>query len=188
MSYINYAKEFAGMEGNDNVSGLKQVLWAAPIGWFTPVTGIKGVKTVGTNPGDLVTIDGSHTFQTGKGFIKLYTTYDTAQLSMAAQENPDQNGSEFMIEAFYPGNSKAVAEFFRFGKNDVWIILAEDMNINPDTNAPYIYQIGMPNLYAFLSTEFKTNTLKGDRKGYTMKFKCFDVSPKYYEGTITLKP
>lgn len=188
MSYIDYPKAYNGMEGNDNVSGLKQKLWLAPIGWFTPVTGIKGLKTVKVADGDLVTINGTHTFQSGKGFIEMYTTYNTGQLSMAAQENPDQNGSEVTIEAFYPGNSKPTAELFRFAKNDVFIVLAEDMNVNPDTNAPYIYQIGTNNLYAFLSTEFKTNNLKGDRKGYMMKFKSFSVSPMYYEGVITLKP
>jgi hypothetical protein len=166
------------LDGADNLGGTKQVIYAAPIGWFDE---LKGVRTT-TAEGDSVTIDGTHTFLAGKGFIKIPCTYDTTKLAQAMREEADVTGGEITFEADIAGTKKQLAEFARWGQNDRWIVLV----VLPDNT---LLQVGKDEeLYAFAKFGFDTGTLTSGRRAFKMKVKAYQEGLLFYEGVITLKP
>lgn len=173
-----------GLEGQDNLSGVMQTVLAAPASWFATIA--KPAPLVGG--GYDIVIDGDHTFLTGKGFIKLYTTYDTGKLKAGFSDQPDKTGGVTELEAFIPGTKKDFHRFMRNAPNNQWIFLVEDTNEDTITGLRPYFQIGQKDLFAFFTGEFNTNNLTGDRKGTTAKVQSYAAGLLYYEGVVTLKP
>jgi len=65
-----------GLEGQDNLFGVMQTVLVAPMSWFAAMA--EPAPVVGGGYDMVVT--GDHTFAVGKGWVKLYTTYDTGKL------------------------------------------------------------------------------------------------------------
>ena len=173
--------DLPGTEGTDNQPGLQQTIFIAPTAWFAV---IKQVKTTG-GVGDSVTIDGSHTFKDDPqgnpyGFLKAYSTLDTAQLKLDPTGERDGRGYKASLEFFNPGNSKASAEFMRTVKNYNCLILVK----TPDG---VVQQVGSEGLPAEIVGAFDTGKLSGGRRGTTYKGEAYQNGPVFYEGDIALK-
>jgi hypothetical protein len=173
-----------GTQGKDNQPGLQQTIFAAPIDWFDKIAGFKTTN----NPGDSVTIDGAHTFKVnpdaavvgGKyGFLKLYSTLDTAQLKLTPTGERDGRGYKASLEMFNPANTKESAEFMRIIKNFDCLILVK----YPDGT---IEQVGSEGLPAEIVGEFDSGKLSGGRRGTTYKAEAYQNGHQFYEGTIDL--
>jgi len=173
-----------GPQGKDNQPGLKGDIFVAPIEWFDKIADFKTTNA----PGDSVTIDGSHTFlpnpaTPGKdyGFLKVYSTLDTAQLKLDPTGERDGRGYKASLDFFNPGSGKEAAEFTRIIKNSSCIILVK----TPDGK---IQQVGAEGLGAEIVGSYDTGKLSGGRRGTTYKAEAYQQGNQFYEGTIDLLP
>ena len=173
-----------GLGGKDNQPGLGQTIFIAPVEWFET---IKGFKT-STGTGDSVTIDGSHSFKDdpanpGKkyGFLKAYSTLDTAQLKLAPIGERDGRGYKSTLQFFNPGNSPESAEFMRIIKNHNNLILVR----TPDG---VVQQMGSEDLPAEIVGAYDSGKLSGGRRGTTYDAEAYQNGPIFYEGAIDTKP
>ncbi|HEX8348337.1 MAG TPA: hypothetical protein VF598_00115 [Hymenobacter sp.] len=165
--------ELKGPQGKDNTPGLLSNIYVAAIPDFTTIKGVK--KTTGR--GDSVTIDGSHTFPTGKGFVKCYTTLKTAQLKLDPTGERDSRGKKIDFTFFHPGNSKEVAEFDRQIKNQEGIILVK----TPDGE---LLQLGSEGLGVEILGSYDSGTLDSGKRGFTFKVEGYANGLLFYEGDI----
>jgi len=76
----------------------------------------------------------------------------------------------------------------RNAPNNTWVALVQDTNPDPVSGLRPYYQIGQKDLPAFITGEFNTNNLTGDRKGTMIKITGFAQGVILYEGDVTLKP
>lgn len=173
-----------GPKGKDNQPGLKGDIFIAPVDWFAEIADFKTT----TEPGDSVTIDGSHTFlpnaeTPGKnyGFIKVYSTQDTAQLKLDPTGERDGRGYKASLEFFNPGSGKEAAEFTRIIKNYSCIMLVK----TPDGR---VQQVGAEGLGAEIVGSYDTGKLSGGRRGTMFKAEAYQNGNQFYEGTIDLLP
>ncbi|WP_310395715.1 hypothetical protein [Hymenobacter sp.] len=168
--------DLPGPGGKDNTPGLKGNIFIAAEDDFAV---IKGVKTT-TAAGDSVTIDGSHLFKPGKGFIQVYTTQDTAQFKLGNVGERDGRGKKATGEFFNPGNSKLAAEFDRIIKNRSCIVLVQ----TPDSE---VLQFGGAGLGLEVLGEYDSAKLSGGRRGFMYKCEGYQNGLQFYEGAITLR-
>jgi hypothetical protein len=187
MINLDFKPAYKGLEGRDNMSGLRQRVLVADASWFNVVAKCDNIKDTPTyDPADmagLVTISGNHTFLTGKGFIELYSTRDTNSLTYEANEELDRTGGELMIEAFYPGDEPEIIALLAEATVRNWIALVEPMQ-----QSGFFYQLGQENLWAAVRGSFSTGTLTGDRKGSTYMVSSYDRSLIFYRGIVTMMP
>lgn len=169
MDYTN----LTGLNGADNQGGLTQVLFYAPLSYFTTIKGFKAVPSI---PG-VLEIDGPHVFATGKGFHRLYMTLDSAKLIGESTGERDGRGYSWKIEAFHPGAKKAAAAFARQCKNDQFICIA------PTPNGEFI-QIGTKDLYAEIFAKYDSGNLSSGRNGYTFEVTSYANGMIYYDSPI----
>ncbi|MDB5268049.1 MAG: hypothetical protein JWP58_1089 [Hymenobacter sp.] len=166
--------DLPGPRGKDNQPGLKTRVF---IGFEDEFIAIKGPKKTAL-AGDSVTIDGSHTFAQGKGFISCYTTQDTNKFKLDPVGERDGRGKKIGLEFFHPGNSKAVAEFDRQVKNGSAIVLVE----TPDGE---FLQLGTAGLGLEILGSYDSGTLSSGRRGFTFKGEGYQNGLLFYEGDIT---
>lgn len=175
-----------GPQGKDNQPGLKGTVYIAPEQWFDKIAGFKTTN----NPGDSVTIDGSHTFLPNPnattpgalyGFLKAYATQDSAQLKLDPTGETDGRGYKASLEFFNPGAGKEAAEFMRIIKNHRCIILVK----TPDG---VVQQVGAEDLGAEIVGSYDTGKLSGGRRGTMFKAEAYQQGNQFYEGTIDLLP
>lgn len=171
--------DMLGPDGEDNPGGITTQVFIAPERDFLKVLGLKGVKTTNL-PGDSVTIDGTHEFEPGKGFIEGYATDDSADFKITSVGEPDGYGGKVEGEFFYPGTKKEALEFARWAKNIKWILITQ----TPDGIK---HQWGQRGLGVTIVGDFTMGKLGGGRRGYLFKVTGFQQSPLIYEGDITLK-
>lgn len=165
------------LQGVDNPGGLAVDIFFAPLRAFLDLQGIKtgvGVVTLA----DTVSIDGSHTFDTGDGFFKLYGTLETGQVKYA--QIGERDGRSLKVEGslFHPGNSATAAGLLGQIKNERAIVIVKYADGTME-------QIGNADLPCEISYEFETGTAGGGRRGYMVKFEAFQQRKQYYTGTIT---
>ena len=164
-----------GPGGKDNQPGLKGLIYIAPEEYFLAIKGMK--KTTGA--GDSVTIDGSHTFKPGKGFLTAYATQDTATLKLDPTGERDGRGYKASLEFFNPGSGKEAAEFMRIIKNHTCIMLVK----TPDG---IVQQIGAQDLGAEIVGSSDSGKLSGGRRGTIFKAEAYQQGNQFYEGDIAL--
>lgn len=157
--------------GKDNMGGFSCLAWIVPMSAFTT---IKGVKTT-TDPGDKVTIDGSHVFPSGKGFIKVYSTLDTAKLATETIGERGGHAAKITGELFAPGMSKLNAELARNCPNDEWMVMLKDTN-----DSTKFIQVGTEDLPATLMPKFDSGTISSGKKGFTFSFEAFGHGLLFY--------
>ncbi|MBJ6109447.1 hypothetical protein JAO73_10510 [Hymenobacter sp. BT523] len=168
--------DLPGPSGADNQPGLKSTIYLAPEDWFAQIKGVKGTNAVG----DSVTVDGSHTFKPGKGFIKAYGTLDSGMLKLDPVGERDGRGKKATFEFFNPGNTKAAAEFDRTVKNLTCIVLLQ-------TADGVVQQVGTAGLGCEVLGSYDSGKLSGGRRGYTFKGESYQNGNLFYEGDIVLK-
>lgn len=160
----------------DNTPGLMNIIYIGVMSTFLVIKGVK--KTAGI--GDSVTVDGTHTFVDGEGFLKCYTTQDTQQFKLDPTGERDSRGKKIAFEFFHPGNSKEVAEFDRQIKNDEAIILVT----TPDGE---VLQLGSEGLGVEILGAYDSAKLSGGKRGFTFKVEGYANGLLFYEGDIDLK-
>jgi hypothetical protein len=165
-----------GTGGKDNQPGLKGLVYIAPESWFAKIAGMKTTEAAG----DSVTIDGSHTFLEGFGFLKCYATLDTAQLKLDPTGERDGRGYKAALEFFNPGSGKEAAEFMRIIKNESCIMLVK----TPDG---IVQQVGSEGLGAEIVGSYDSGKLSGGRRGTTYKAEAYQQGNQFYEGVIDIK-
>lgn len=171
--------DMLGPDGEDNPGGITTQVFLAPERDFAKPGGLKGVKkTAGV--GDSVTIDGTHNFEAGKGFIEGYATDDSAEFKVTTVGEADGYGGKIEGEFFYPGTKKQAIEFARWAKNLKWIFITQ----TPDGIK---HQWGTKGLGVTIVGDFTTGKLSGGRRGYLFKVTGYQASPLFYEGDILLK-
>lgn len=163
-----------------NAPGLSNTAWLAPKSWFSDV---KGTTAVPVLAGDTVIIEGDHTFEVGKGFISIYTTYKTAKAAAEKVGEADSTGTTTKFEAFYPGTAPAFAEFL--ADDDEYIALFGDVTCS---NTQYI-QLGSKCLPAKVSGGWESGQAGGEgKKGFTFTIESYAASMLFYPGVVTLYP
>ncbi|GAB3652681.1 hypothetical protein GCM10027594_27190 [Hymenobacter agri] len=168
--------DLPGPQGKDNSPGVRDTMFIAPLRWFKKIKGFKTTSAVG----DSVTIDGSHEFLDGKGFISAYGTLDTGQLKLDPTGERDGRGKKATFEFFNPGNTKAAAEFDRTIKNESCIVLLQ-------TADGVVQQVGGAGLGAEILGSYDSGKLSSGRRGYTFKGEAYQNGNQFYEGAIPLK-
>lgn len=164
-----------GTGGKDNQPGLKGLIYLAPEDWFASIKELKKTE----EPGDSVTIDGSHTFLPGKGFLTAYATQDTAGLKLDPTGERDSRGYKAGLEFFNPGNTKEAAEFMRIVKNTSCLILVK----TPDG---VVQQVGGKDLGAEIVGSWDSGKLSGGKRGTMFKAEAYQQGNQFYEGDIAL--
>lgn len=164
--------------GKENMGGMATQLLYAPLDYFQ---NIKQVKTT-TEPGDAVTIDGSHVFKAGKGFHQAFAITESVKKMLEAQGELGGRSKKAKGEMFYAGTSKAAAEFDKKAVNDEFIILVKELN------SQAWLQVGSEDFPAIFNGGYDSATPSSGRKGWTFPFEANQTGMQYYEGTRTLHP
>jgi hypothetical protein len=187
MINLDFKPGYKGLQGRDNMSGLRQRVLIADSTWFASIAKCDNIKETSTyDPTDmegLVTISSPHTFVAGKGFIELYASRDSNSLTYEANEELDRTGGDLMVEAFYPGDEPEIIALLAEATVRNWIALVEPMQ-----QSGFFYQLGQENLWAAVRGSFATGTLTGDRKGSTYMVSSYDRSLLFYRGVVTMMP
>jgi len=164
-----------GTNGKDNQPGIKGLIFIALMEWFASVKEMKQTE----GEGDSVTIDGTHTFKDGFGFLTAYATQDTAQLKLDPTGERDSRGYKAGLEFFNPGNTKQAAEFMRIVKNSSCLILVK----TPDG---VVQQVGGKDLGAEILGSYDSGKLSGGKRGTIYKAEAYQQGNQFYEGDILL--
>jgi hypothetical protein len=175
-------KHFKKRVGLDNAPGLKKKAFAAPRSWFAATGGLAVPTPDPMNPvpGENYLITGNHTFETGKGFIELYGTLDTAELTAETVGDRDSRTTNPKFVFQNPGLDAEGIEFAEMAKNDEWIILVEQLN------GTFI-QLGQDGLECDLVPSRSSGKVSGGYTGQTFTAESF--GPVFiYQGDITMKP
>jgi hypothetical protein len=162
----------------DNMGGMAVEVLFAPLDYFAV---IKKLKTT-TAPGDSVTIDGSHTFKDGYGFHKAFATIESVKKMLESQGEIAGRSKKAKAEFFYPGTSKAAAEFDRQAQNDEFIFLFKDPNTGKRL------QLGSEDYPAIVSANYDSATPASGRKGFAFTAEANQLGMQFYEGDIELAP
>ncbi|BDD13146.1 hypothetical protein FUAX_55780 (plasmid) [Fulvitalea axinellae] len=166
--------------GVENAPGGEQAVFVASVDDFEE---IKKTKTT-TEPGDSCTIDGDHTFKTGKGFAKIYMSDEVMQ---ALMESISEAGSkQYNIKAmgYLPGLNPVNSEFATAIQNDDVILLVPLRN-------GHVLQLGYMGTVvasgAKCASSGDSGIASGGKAGHSFEFSSYQ-RPLYYEGAITEVP
>ncbi|MDL5050646.1 hypothetical protein QQ054_32100 [Oscillatoria amoena NRMC-F 0135] len=166
----------------NNIPGLAEHFWVAPITWFTLLNG----PMVWAAAGDSAIIDADHTFAVGKGFMKLQLDY---QKNMFEGKKVGEFGSknrEYSIKGYLYGLENEVIEGVSQLENTELALLVKKLS---KVGAGRVMQFGIPDMYARLDdyNEF-SGTVKEGYAGYELIFTVVQPQLYEYQGLITLKP
>lgn len=159
-----------------NEPGIKKKVY---VGDVTKMTTIAAAVTPPVLPGDEALITEDHIFEVLEGFIEMYTTQATGELTAETIGDLDSRAIAPKLEFFHPGIYAAVLEFARNAQICDFIILVEQLN------GTFI-QMGSEGLEMAISHAVGTGKTDGGAKGLTFTAEGF--SPLFiYEGVITSK-
>jgi hypothetical protein len=171
-----------GKPRGDNTPGLRNYVLIAEEEDFAtiakpPVVG----ATPNQAPGATAIISTAHTFNDGKGFVKVYITLDSNQLKASIVGERDGRGAKIAFEGFHPGNKAAAIEFANQVKNLGLIMLV------PDADGTYL-QVGSQGLPVELACDYDSAKLSSGRRGYTVKGEAYASGLVIYSAAVTMKP
>jgi hypothetical protein len=175
---MNYKTLSGPAGGADNMGGTKQAFYFAPISYFDTIATVEDSPT--TLDG-LVDITDTHTFNTGKGFHKMYVTQDKGSFDAEPQGERDGRSYKQTFKAFYPGSESDLHGMLSQSKNDRFIVVAE----MPDGKKQ---QIGTADFHAEILGKFSTGTNSGGVRGYEITVEAMSPRNYVYKGTITEFP
>ena len=166
-----------GRRDGENLPGLKTRVLVAPRATFTT---LEAPTNAGAVPGDSIVISGSHTFGLTDGWIEMYTTMDTSELTGETIGERDSRGNNPKATAFHPGLYAEALEFAQKAQNDQWIALIE----RPDGT---FIQLGADGLECDITHSVASGKVSGGSNGITFTIETFSKL-FIYEGAITMKP
>lgn len=135
---------------------------------------------------DIVTITGTHTFQTGKGFHKMQVTDMTGQVMSEAVGEIDGKSFNHSWKGFIPNNDKKNQALLSKLASCEWIFL-----IPEETEAGTVYrQVGSYQHPAYAKTVKYDSGVVGARRGTDFEIESVGhtTHAPFYEGTITYFP
>jgi hypothetical protein len=154
------------------------------IGVLSEFLSIKKPEAPFTNPGDEVKITDSHTFETDKGFYRIY------QVKKRHGGKGDPTGTFGAktllneIDVFIPGINAVQMEWVKNIINEEILTLHRDSDCAQDQ----WIQLGDACRPAEIDINYTTGTYEPTgEKGFFGKIKWTGI-PKFYEGTITMAP
>jgi hypothetical protein len=179
---MDYTNHLGPSGAADNLAGIQYFLYA-PISWFNVIGQPLDLSDVGaTTESDYVNISTTHTFTTGKGFIRLYATTQTGWMKASMVGEEDGRMGKVEGEGFLPGVASPELGFLRKSKNDKFVILGATLDGK-------FLQAGSSLLGANLFAEETTTSTSGTgRRGTKYKIECYASWIYNYTGTITLHP
>ena len=173
-SYKNLSKK-------NGSPGIGATVYLAPLASFDALAGY----STGTAQGDSVKITADHTFLTGKGFIKVYSTQEFSDMTGETTGEADSKTMNWNVKCWLPGASAEASEFVKNALNeDGFVLLVKDA----DCSSGNVYQIGTHCSPAKPEAKFESGTLGNGKKGFEITFKAALPFLQFYEGEITLQP
>lgn len=171
--------DVGGPLNRDNAAGLAAEVLYAPISHFTSIE----VPGAYSSAGDEVKITTDHTFDVGKGFVKLKFVVDSHALTASMPEGRDASGYMASLEGdVVAGSEEEIAEVLRN-------LLTDDLLVLVKTAQGKYIQMGTEDFPAAArQTEDTTgSSVEGQNK---QRVKISSNQPKklFYSGTVTLKP
>ncbi len=167
-----------GLEGRENKPGLMKNVYIAPLRELTLAEPVDS----GNMDGSSVEITSDHTFAdpATQGWVKMYTTLDSAQLIAETIGERDGRGTRQELTAFRPGMSAWDIEFANVALYDEFVVLVETLEGD-------FLQMGTQRMgVECTGASADTGTVSSGRKGYTFTFEVFD-KPFIYSGAIAEK-
>lgn len=165
------------MQGAPNPPGTKKKVLIAPISAFETIEAVTDPLATDSTR---VKITGDHVFKVDEGFIEMYTTLDTGQLTAEMIGERDGRGYNPNLNFFHPGTKAEAMAFADAAKDDEFIILV------PLLDGSYL-QVGSEGLGAEVTANFDSGTVSSGRKGYTFTATTYDKL-YIYEGAVVMKP
>lgn len=164
-----------------NIGGLGNRLLLAEKSWFATMA----VAPTAAAYGDQATITGNHTFNTGKGFVEIYSTLGEAELTAKVVGPRDGKGTTTELNFKTPGSREQIAQMVAENKDLVWLVT------DADCSKGFYWQLGFRCLGAIISeAEFKTGKAMDPNayKGWDIKVMAYGAYLTKYTGTVTLYP
>ncbi|WP_128544073.1 hypothetical protein [Larkinella soli] len=164
----------------NRMGGTQQKIFLAPYDDFTT---LQKPDSAATNVADRYKIATAHVLGTGKGFIEVYVTKDTGELTMETIGGPDRNSFLAKGKFYHPGEADEIVAFQNQAKNDRFILLVP----LPGTNE--LIQVGSEQFQVQIKPSYATTTNGGDGRGTMFEYECYcpDLI-KYTAATIPMKP
>lgn len=169
-------------DGKENMGGLKVIGYYAPI---SDILNFPELPTNPTTPEEEVTLESTtgFTFQTGKNFLKLYSTPETASVTSEPQGEVDGQSFVHKAKVFYPGSEIEAMAFMKGVNNANMVFLFEEAS----GGARRV--IGSAAFPAKCKPTHTTGEKTADRKGMSLEIESFGTTPApFYTGPIQLTP
>lgn len=176
------AYDFVDVNGplnRDNAGGLAANVLYAPISHFASIQ-VPGTYSAA---GDEVKITTDHTFDTGKGFVKLKFVVDSPSLTGAMPEERDASGYRATLEGDVVAETEEeITEVLRNLLTDDVLVLVET------ANGKWL-QLGTEAFPACIrQTEDTTGSSVEGQSKQRVQIKANQPKKLYYSGARTLKP
>jgi hypothetical protein len=163
-----------------NAPGIKKKVLVAPRSYFAASGGLQEPSATPATMGDQLKITTDHTFETGKGWMELYTTLDTGELTGESVGDRDSRTTNPKVEAKHPGLYAEALAFGEMAKGDEFIVLVEQLDGT-------FLQLGQDGLECDITYSFSSGKVSGGYNGITFSIESF--GPVFiYTGVITMKP
>lgn len=169
-------------EGTENMGGLKV------IGYYAPIADIENFPELPANPTtpeEEVTLESTtgFTFKTGKNFLKLYSTEETASVSSEPQGEVDGQSFVHKGKTFFPGSKVEAMAFMKAVNNGNFVFVFEEASGGARR---VIGSVAFP---AKCKPSHTTGEKTADRKGMTLEIQSYGTTPvPFYTGAIPLTP
>jgi hypothetical protein len=134
----------------------------------------------GAGDGDTVEIATAHTFAAPDGFVEIYATFDTGELTMDMAGERDSRIWNNKLVCQHPGLYKEMLEMANWVKDEDFIALVEMMDGS-------VVQLGADGTECDVTVQGSSGKNSGGYKGFTFTIENFGT-PYLYTGVITKKP
>jgi hypothetical protein len=167
-------------DGTDNIGGTEVNHYYAPL---SDIAVFPGIPTTPATLTEEVTVADDFEFNTGKKFLKIYSTLDTGKIDDKSVGEFDGKSFEHSFEFFFPGTIGEALALIRKMNNTNMVFIASEANGQKRI-------IGSPAFPAKMSmSDVTTGQKTADRKGTTIKVESRGVTPALiYTGAIPLTP
>jgi len=164
-----------------NAPGIKNEVLLASVDWFETIANPPATSTY---PGEKMVIVDDHIFKTASpalGFVKMYLTPRSSELTIEQVGEIDSEGYNCMLEGFVPNISMALFELMV--DSDNFLLLVQDIDCAKNT----YYQLGSScSTTLKQGWKFATGKEGGEgKKGTTVKFDAYMSTPLFYQGAIS---
>jgi hypothetical protein len=160
------------LNGADNMPGVGTAVYFAPKRDF---------QNIAAPAEGEVEILSNHSFNPGKGFIEIYNSLKSGELTSDSKGDIDGYYQEQKYMGFIPGIRSIVMKNFRKIQNLEGIAIV--------VHNGQMIQLGSKDLPAYMKIRMKTGKVGADDvAGYEMEIYSADISTWFYKGTLTLIP